>query len=346
MKTTEMLPYFHPTQIVLVDNDIDFLGNLSLQLEADLAYLLFDSTDKALDYINDRDMHSAPRQRFFNVIDYVDALDRASDKPARVGLNTEALVNEMYFTNRFSQISVAMVDYAMPRMDGLEFCRRIRNPDIKKILFTGVATEADAVDAFNDGLIDRFIRKSEHQVYDHLNRTIRELQEDHIRDMFAAASEVFDVDKPGLLSDPAVRELMDRLKMRFQYVEYYLASNPWGFMLVDADGGVFRLALFDEEDRRLQLEAARTAAAPGACLEAIGAGRMIMNPAVIDAPGREIDAFRHWQQHCRPATMLHGQRDYAWAVFERSAEQAREHPPIATYNRYLEWIDTLGYSLM
>ena len=47
--TIEVPPYFHPTQVVLIDDDIDFLGNLSLQLDADLAYLLFDSTRKALD---------------------------------------------------------------------------------------------------------------------------------------------------------------------------------------------------------------------------------------------------------------------------------------------------------
>jgi CheY-like chemotaxis protein len=345
MTMPELLPYFHPTQIVLVDDDIDFLGNLSLQLDADLAYLLFNSTQKALAYINDREVHMLPRQRFFNVLET--ACDNGTDsEPTRVGLNTEALVNEMYFTNRFSRISVAMVDYAMPQMNGLEFCERIRNPHIKKILFTGVATEADAVDAFNRGVIDRFIRKSEYQVYTHLNHTIRELQAAHIRDTFAAASEVFAVEKPPLLADPAVIELMEELKARYSAVEYYLASQPWGFLLVDADGGVSRLVLCDAAQRAAQLKAAQATGAPPNCLEALATGRVIMNPAVLDDNGQVADVFRQWTKHCRPAAALPGPHGYTWAVFKRRADEAARHPPIATYNRYLEWIDTLGYSLM
>lgn len=342
MNTTELVPYFHPTQIVLVDDDIDFLGNLSLQLEADLAYLLFDSTHKALSYINDRHAQEAPRQRFFRIADDVRppvAGDGDTPRP-RVTLDTDALLREMHFTNRFSRISVAMVDYAMPQMNGLEFCRRIENPYIKKILFTGVATEADAVDAFNQGVIDRYIRKSEHQVYDNLNRTIRELQYAHIRDAFVAAGEVFDVDKPSLLSDPAIASLVQTLLAEHGFVEYYLCANPWGFLMVDGDGRLHRLVLHTRTNLKQEAQRARFAGAPKDCVDALAKARIVLDPAI------KGDQYGHWSRHVRAPERINGQQEYFWALFEANLEQGETGPPASTYNRYLEWLDTVGYSMM
>ncbi|GAB3675250.1 response regulator [Salinisphaera aquimarina] len=339
MSRTELAPYFHPTQIVLVDDDIDFLGNLSLQLEADLPYLLFDSTHKALSYINDRKADHRSRQRFF----------RVSEGPGderQVVIDTESIVREMHFSNRFSQISVAMVDYAMPQMNGLEFCRRIENPHIKKILFTGVATESDAVEAFNTGVIDRFIRKSERHVYDHLNSTIRELQQAHIRDTFAAASDVLDVAAPALLADPEIIALMDDLRTRYRIVEYYLVSEPTGFLLVDGEGHLYRLVLSSPADREFQVKRAKAANAPSDCLKILARGEALLDPAVLDAAAARSDILRHWPRYARGAVALKSDPSCRWAVFDQRDVEGAPAAPQSTFSRYLEWLDTVGYSLM
>lgn len=341
MTEERLAPYFHPTQIVLVDDDIDFLGNLSLQLEADLPYLLFDSTSKALGYINNREIESPSRRRFFRLDG-----DAATDDRA-VTLDTSALLREMHFTNRFSQISVAMVDYAMPQMNGLDFCRRICNPHIKKILFTGVATEAEAVDAFNNGVIDRFIRKSEHNVYENLNRTIRQLQHEHILDTFAAASDVFNVDTPQLLADPAVADLLRQLRVRYEFVEYYLTSEPAGFLLVDGDGRLYRLVLVDDEQQERIVATARANEAPEECLKLLSQGDILLDPALASPTASgESDLFGQWKARSRPAARLIGKRSYRWAVFDACVSDSGFTPPAATFNRYLEWLDTVGYALM
>ena len=345
MLLDELLPYYHPTQTVLVDDDIDFLGNLSLQLDADLAYLLFDSTEKALDYINEREAGRPSRRRFFDIgSDGAGQTD--GNPPSTVRLDNTALLNEMYYTNRFSQLSVAMVDYAMPRLNGIDLCRQIKNPNIKKILFTGVATEADAVEAFNQGVIDRYIRKSEHKVYETLNRTIRELQHAHIRAMFDAAGEVFEIEHPAVLSNKDVISLMQELHARYQYVEYYLTARPSGFMLVNAEGQVHRLVLGDERWFDEQARRARQAGAPAECVDALNRREVVFNPAAIDPEAAQNDVFRHWSEHSCPTAPLAGGGAYHWALFEYPDALPARHPPIANYNRYLEWIDTLGYSLM
>lgn len=339
--TPELLPYFHHTQLVMVDNDIDFLGNLSLQLEADLAYLLFDSTTKALDYINGRLRQGPSRQRFFNMV------GDKSEQPARLVLDTDALAEEMYYNDRFSQISVVMVDYAMPRMNGIEFCERVQNPLIKKILFTGVATEAEAIDAFNRGVIDRYIRKNERQVYEHLNATIRELQHEHIRDIFALADDMFDLEMPALLRDPAIIRLMDELRQRLGYVEHYLMANPGGFVLIDADGYCWRLVISDEQDIEADVASLREADAPPECIEAVQKGDALLDPALRTQPVTvRRDALRHWSACLQRADRLDGDRTYRWTLFDGLRNGSGPARPVASYNRYLEWLDTVGYSMM
>ena len=340
MSTLELAPYFHPTQIVLVDDDIDFLGNLTLQLEADLPYLLFDSASKALSYINDKQMTQRSRRRFFS-------LQPGADGEQRVTLDIDAIGRELHFSDRFSQISVAMVDYAMPQMNGLDFCRQIRDPHIKKILFTGVASEESAVAAFNDGVIDRYIRKSERYVYDNLNQTIRSLQQAHIRETFASASDVFNVSAPSWLADDHVVALMEALRQRHRIVEYYLLDNPAGFMLVDGDGRLYRLVLASPEEHDQQLLRVRALGAPDACIRALARREVLVSPTLLaQADDAASDALRHWTHYARPATALASQRYGAWALFEERDMPDATPAPDATFSRYLDWLDTVGYALM
>lgn len=161
-------PYFHPTTVVFVDDSIDFLSNLSLQLDAALAYRLFDSPSSALKYINNTKEARSLSHRFFATIK--DTVSGSTTEPV-LHLDMAAIQQEVRNTERFAETAVVIVDYAMPQMNGIEFCEQIDSPHIKKVLFTGVADEEVAVRAFNEGIIDRFIRKSERDVYEEVNTT-------------------------------------------------------------------------------------------------------------------------------------------------------------------------------
>ena len=49
------------------------------------------------------------------------------------------LSNFIYQKDRFNDISIAIVDYSMPKMNGVEFCKKISNSRVKKIMLTGNA---------------------------------------------------------------------------------------------------------------------------------------------------------------------------------------------------------------
>lgn len=341
MSVIKTSPYYHPTQIVLVDDDIDFLGNLSLQLDADLAYLLFDSTQKALSYLNERETARDGRDRFFRAPAAGGLSTNGEGGYGRLEIDTAALCREMQASDRFAQISVALVDYAMPQMNGLEFCERIHDPHIKKILFTGVATESVAVDAFNQGIIDQYIRKHEHSVYDTLNAAIRKFQCDYIRDLFVAAADVFPLNVPELLSDSGVARLLTSLRTSHGLAEYYLAPDQRGFLFADAAGQLRRLVLQSAAEARNQAEVLQESGLRSDQLRAIAANTLVADPAVA---GMERDAVaRAAEQLVSPAQRLPESAGLGWAVFDAIEIGGHLRP---SYSEFLEWLDTVGYSLM
>src|SRR6185369_10734710 len=85
--------------------------------------------------------------------------------------------------SRQQRVSVAVVDYDMPKMTGVEFCRAIRDLPVKTILLTGKAGLETAISAFNEGVIDCFLQKQDANVSSALRREIKRLQEEYFEDI-------------------------------------------------------------------------------------------------------------------------------------------------------------------
>lgn len=342
MDTNSVFPYYHPTTVVFVDDNIDFLSNLSLQLEADLAYRLFESPRKALRHLNNAASAEPLSKRFFSSLS---EWDDASSPDPLIRLDMTAIEREMHNTSRFGETSVVLVDYAMPDMDGLSFCRQITNPYVKKILFTGVADETVAVSAFNDGLIDRFVLKSERDVYEQINHAISELQRSYIRDCCLPISHVLSLRSPGFLKDEAFTRLFQQLRREHRFVEYYMTVEPSGFLLLDADAAMSRLVVLTEEELHAHYQIAQDQGAPAELLAALERGDTV--PYFGHLPDSYYrPEFTHWRECLYPAGVVHGRETYYWALVPDVALNGDHKNRRASYNAYLDWLDTTGYALI
>lgn len=339
MKNSSILPYFHPTTVLLVDDSSDFLSNLSLQLDAALAYRLYDSPVNALGYLNNSRNTRSLSERFFATIK--DNFRGVPTEPI-LRLDLAAIQQEVRNTERFAETSVVIVDYAMPQMDGIEFCQQIDNPHIKKVLFTGVADEEIAVRAFNTGVIDRFIRKNERDVYEQVNIAIQELQTSYIREIVRTVSHVLSLHSRDHHADPAFVELFDGLQSAHGFIEYYMATEPNGFLLLDADGHAARLVILTDDELALHAQLARNRGAPQELLDALASGDNI--PYFKAAPdGHYRPEYTNWRDCMHPAQILEGNSRYHWALVPY--ETAPATGVVASYNGYLDWLDTISYSL-
>src|SRR6056297_158781 len=125
---------YFPTSVLFVDDSRNFLLNFTLQLNEDIAFEVKYSPYEALDIIHAREQtllaNNDPQNEStrFNHLTFDSKL--ANSAISEIG-------KEIYNPLRFSEISVVVVDYEMPGMNGLEFISKMENSRIKRILLTG-----------------------------------------------------------------------------------------------------------------------------------------------------------------------------------------------------------------
>lgn len=279
-----ILPFYHPTTVAFVDDSYTFLSSLRLFAPDSMPARYFYSPQTALNWINRLPQRPSLAEKcFYSTHDSIQ-------------FDLSALEQEITSPDRFARVSVLVVDYAMPTMDGLEFCAEVKDRDIRKVLLTGVADEEIAVDAFNRGLIHRYVPKAGlgnvRNVFHHVEVLQREYFEHQGRFI-----------NTGLLKDsqPAIgvnelREFFDQLCHDSGAIEFYLVSRPKGYLLLNREGKTTRIVIMT--DHELQQEAARCAdyGAPEPINAALASGKkvpfLIENPEdypqVADYPWEEV----------------------------------------------------------
>ena len=245
---------YFPSTAVFVDDSRDFLLNFVLQLDEGLAYRVFDSPFDALDCIHKKRCElELLSQRCIS--EYTEAKNCPLTNHT-INLDLATIHAEIYNSRRFSEISVVVVDYAMPGMDGLEFCRRIEDTHIKKILLTGQADEKLAIAAFNEGLIHRYIKKSDPDVAGLIVKSIHDLQLQYFHGMSDMVVRMLSVTSPSCLHDKKFTEFFWELCRNKGIVEFYLADNSGSFFMLDDDANISFLIVKNEVDMRLHYDLA------------------------------------------------------------------------------------------
>jgi CheY-like chemotaxis protein len=331
-ETLSLPPYFHPTTVCLVDDNESFLRSLSLEIPETLAFRVFTDPQVALDLVN-RPLSLPP------LVDRCFSMERRSSQDPVIHLDLDMIEQEINHRQRFERISVVLVDYAMPSVDGLQFCARVRDPYVRKAMLTGVADEKLAVEAFNAGLIHRFIPKHTATAIDKLLSFIEELQQTYFNQYTARLQNALAIDPPGFLVDQVIAGRVKQLAAANQLVEYYLVDDPPGFLMLRADGSVVRLVLLNDEERQQQLKLARQYHAPAEIISGLESGKLLAllsgdSPADYFGP----EPFP-WSDNVAPAEQIQGTRNWHLALFLDPATDIDFEPSRCSYNAYLATLD-------
>lgn len=265
-------PFYFPTQAVLVDDDPDFLEGISLMLNKNLSYKLFQSAGSALKYVNDAHLQVNFIQRCYSSYK-TGPLESDSITHIDIG----KLHHEVLNAFRFQTSSTVIVDYSMPEMNGLEFLMNLKNPFIRKVLLTGQADMELAVKAFNQQLIDQFIDKHDPRLKQKLNATITSFQDQYFRRSYKLITDpILANNADAFLVNPEFQAFFEEVRKQLKCVEYYMLDVPHsGFLLVDADGNrqcllIYTAAMLDEHYQLL-----KKAGAPPALLDEVRSGAVI-----------------------------------------------------------------------
>jgi len=226
---------FYPTSTVLVDDNEDFLERISkLLLEHLIPCRYFADPIDALDFLNQTYQPDPFTNRCIST-----TRDRDIDSVVSQ-FDFRKIHHEVYNPKRFEQISVLAVDYAMPTLHGLDFCRKVEESFSQRLILTGEAGQGLAVEAFNESVIHKFLRKGEVNLPDLLLEDIHKLEHDYFTKLseialHKASSDLYKF-TPACLSEPAFVKLLQQICQKHNIVEYYLLDEHGSFLMLDEKG--------------------------------------------------------------------------------------------------------------
>lgn len=304
---TYISPCFYPTTTVLVDDDSYWLKSLVSALElGDKPHQTFYDPHHALDYLT-QDRY---RETFLkNLATTDEGLGGEC-----LSFHPRSLVADLNTPKRFHQVSVLVVDYEMPGMKGGELCQRIPNPFVQKILLTGAADESIAVEAFNQGLIDCYIRKHDPKFLSLLQRALLQARQKYFQELFHIPLQtLIQRSESTALVEPVFIDFFNDLVKKHHIREAYLVESTGSFLMVGANKKLFSLITLDDDLLTAYCDAKSVESLSPKEVQALEKKELIpcyYNP--FQAPYMETDRLKEF---LRSPTLLKGAEKTFYAVF-------------------------------
>lgn len=225
--------FYYPSTIVWADDDALFLN---------AAALLFDENYPMKTFINPKDClkffeaYSSPlsdisflkgcvEHEYYHTVDH-----------SPVDFNVPALSVLESHSSKNQEVSVIILDYNMPEMSGIELFEKLRHIPAKKILLTGEANHHNAISAFNNNIIDRFIRKDSPTIATEIKEYVSSLMQQYFRERTQPLLSHLEADYLLPLSDPKfVTFFQDWCRDNF-IIEYSIIDKNGSFVVIDKEG--------------------------------------------------------------------------------------------------------------
>jgi CheY-like chemotaxis protein len=310
-----MTPFYHPTSILVLDDDPLFLESLDFQFSDELSCQTFTRPDAALEHLRAQARQHPDFSRYFKDCSEMDlgSESRHGDRLLRLQLSElRSMVDDH---SRHQRVSVAVVDYDMPKMTGVQFCRAIRDLPVKTILLTGKAGLETAISAFNEGVIDCFLQKQDANVSIALRREIKRLQGEYFEEISDPIQCALALQKPSFFSDPEFIRLFNEVSEENGVVEHYVCACPPGVMMRDAEANESFLLVCDIDVAKSQCEVAEDRRAPSDMLQ-------LLRTRKAQAWFPTQEGFYHpdfeaeWARYIWPAQLLPGSGSWSYSYIQ------------------------------
>ena len=251
MNNIKLPCYYYPTTVVIIDDNKVFLENLPANLDNKIIYKLFENTVDALQFLETKNNNSPMQKDFLEISD-----DSSIDNSLFV--NIYKIHQRVYDERRFETPAIIIVDYDMPGVSGIEFCKALEAYPIKKIILTGVADHKVATKAFNDEVIHRFILKDDPNVFAMINQAIGDLQSEyfsHLSELISA--NIATVSISSCLHNAMFHDFFLKLVQENHVIEFYLTDSFGSFLLFDDKKELTRLVVQSMEEIESYYQAAK-----------------------------------------------------------------------------------------
>ena len=145
------LPFFWSTKTLILDDDEMFLSELKKSLGNDHQYIFFTSPNDAQEYLSKQDFH----------LDwYINGLVTTKEGEGGYNINYDFIPSVALDNSRLNIVSNIVVDYYMPTISGIDFCKKIEKYRfLRKTLLTSSIDSSETIENLNYQTINSFIDK-------------------------------------------------------------------------------------------------------------------------------------------------------------------------------------------
>lgn len=308
MKNKLPLFYFSPT-ICWIDDDQLFLEAAHTTFSENYKCLLFNNPEKYLKFFTD---YQSPLSKihFTRAFTESDTFDTNNHYPVDIDINVIANMDNS--PSIYEEITTIIVDYNMPDINGIEICHKFKDTPFKKILLTGQTCPSEVVDAFNNGLINKFIKK-DHDASNNLKKYIDELTHQYFYDKTKNLLNHIEVPNPSPLSDQAFISFFIEWCQSNQIKEFYLINRQGSFRVKDKCGKSFIFIVMSEHEKNNFVKLNDDA------LDKIGNLLLELkesNRIPFFGIGKESWEFsyKEWERYFYPSNVIQGREKYYWTT--------------------------------
>jgi CheY-like chemotaxis protein len=240
---------YHPIKVVFLDDNRSFLDLLELEFGADINMLTFTNPDTALHEISSHSKDKSPS--FFKLMNNING-DSTNNRVFNFDVSN--LLNFIYDKTRFAQVAILVIDYEMPDINGIEFCQKLKKSKIFKIMLTAEADKDTAINAFNKGLIDRFLLKTSENFYTEIRLATQELSHRYFRDFMLNLINGDGSSLHALFDNELYQQLFFKVASQTKAVEYYLVDTSGSFLFLDKNANPTWLVIRNLEELTEQID--------------------------------------------------------------------------------------------
>jgi len=288
--TARLSPNFYKTTVVLIDDEQHFLDALTQSIPASLRHNTFTDPISALAHINN--LYQPPKAQsdnlFFNI------------------------GNKQYDYMKYDELSVVVVDYDMPEMNGLDFCLRIENPSIRKVLLTGAASLTNVVDAFNNGTIHYYLDKKTPELGNRLSEVVIAMQKSYFQESLeleALVKEPFS----DIFLDQKFSDYFQSVCNDYNVHEHYFNPKTSSFTLCSSVQELI-LVVVDDEQQQEHMTIISEEEGPNTWIEKLRSRKYA--PFFISSDGFYTPETQRDIDPLFKATTIRGQKNYYCALFD------------------------------
>ncbi len=301
--------FYYPTTILIIDDDkflIAALEEIFINKNKTVSFL---SSSDCLDFLN----KYKPPINHKKLLQSVAENDNfVTPQHSPVDFDVTSLSSILNNSERHNEISTMLIDYKMPEINGFELAKKINN-QLKKILLTGKALESEAIEGFNNNLINRFIQKGKEDTEKNILKYTDELMLNYFNELSLPLLSHLETDFLLPQSDAIFIEFFLELCSEKNIEEYYLIDKNGSYLCVDDKGQKFFLVIHTDRSIKnwLDLNQSENAFSDNQKSD-------IENRSIIPFFGIGKEAWQldkdEWKKYLHIAFCLEGRENYYWAI--------------------------------